>query len=92
MAPVIPVIAAAWTCVDSGSVVPVRLHLLTGWDEPMDGVLAVEVGVLQLAGRLLTLSIEPSLWAPMGLSQSTGETTKHEYDDQGRSSPEYKCY
>ena len=52
MAPVIPVIAAAWTCVDSGSVVPVRLRLLTGWDEPMDGVLAVEAGVLQLAGRL----------------------------------------
>jgi len=39
-------------CVDSGSVVPVWLHLLTGWNEPMDGVLAVEAGVLQLAGWL----------------------------------------
>jgi len=41
---------------------------------------------------LLTLSIEPSLWAQRGLSQSADETTKHEYDDKGRSSPECKCY
>jgi len=38
---------------------------------------------------LLTLSIEPSLWA---LSQSAGETTKDKYDDKGRSSPECECY
>jgi len=41
---------------------------------------------------LLMLSIERSLWAQEVLSQSAGETTKHEYDDKGCSSPECKCY
>ena len=37
---------------------------------------------------LLTLSVEPSLWAQRVLAQSAGEMTKHEYDDKGHSSPE----
>jgi len=36
--------------------------------------------------KLLMLSIEPSLWAQGGLSQNVGETTKHKYEDKGRSS------
>ena len=48
--------------------------------------------MLLVGGLVLTLSIEPSLWAQRVLSQSTGEMMKHEYDDKKHLSPECECY